>query len=123
MQRLHEKLSEPETLSAMQTAFFADTSDPSAWMTGFWPDSVKACRHAAASTPIDEWWSGGEAPVLVIQGKEDRCALPQNGHLLKQEYGDRITVVDIEDAAHALLPEQPERIAKITINFLKQYRY
>jgi pimeloyl-ACP methyl ester carboxylesterase len=98
MQKLREGLSEKEALSAMKTAFFADASDASVWMTGFWPGSVRANRIAAVSTPLDEWWSGGEVPVLVIQGKEDRCALPENGHLLKQEFGDRITVIDIDNA-------------------------
>ena len=57
----------------------------------------------------------------MIQGKEDRCALPKNGYLLKEEYGDRITVIDIENAAHALLPEQPEVIAETVIKYLKNY--
>jgi pimeloyl-ACP methyl ester carboxylesterase len=122
MQSLREDLGEQEKLSAIKTAFFADASDPAVWKTGFWPDSVRANRIAAETTPLDDWWGGGEAPVLVVQGKEDRCALPENGHLLKQEFGNRITVFDIENAAHALLPEQPERISEIIINYLKDYR-
>lgn len=118
MQRLREGLTEQEALAALKTAFFADASDPSAWMTGFWPDAVRANRIAAESTPLDDWWHGGEAPMLVIQGKEDRCALPQNGYLLKEAYGDRITVIDIDNAAHALLPEQPELIAGIILKYL-----
>jgi len=119
MQSLRKGLTEQETLSALKTAFFADLSDPSVWMTGFWPDSGRANRIAAESTPLDDWWSGGEVPMLVIQGKEDRCAFPENGYLLKEEYGGRITVIDIENAAHALLQEQPELIADIIIKYLK----
>jgi pimeloyl-ACP methyl ester carboxylesterase len=122
MQGLRRGRSGPEALWALKTAFFADASDPTAWLTGFWPESARANRIAAEATPLDDWWSGGQAPVLVIQGKEDRCALPENGHLLKQEFGGRITVFDIENAAHALLPEQPDRIAEIIINYLKDYR-
>lgn len=118
MARLGGQLTEQETLSALKTAFFADASDPSVWLDGFWPESIKANRIATQSTSLDDWWSGGEAPVLVVQGKEDCCALPENGYLLKKEYGDRITVIDIEDAAHALLPEQPELIAEIVIDYL-----
>jgi pimeloyl-ACP methyl ester carboxylesterase len=122
MQRLREKnLSLRKTLTAIKTIFFADASDPSVWLTGFWPESGRANRIAAETTPLDDWWSGGEVPVLVIQGMEDRCAFPENGHLLKEEYGDRITVIDIENAAHALLPEQPELIAQIIINYLRSH--
>lgn len=118
MQKLREGLTGQAALAALKTAFFAEASDPSAWMTGFWPDAVRAAGIAAEATPIDDWWSGGEVPLLAIQGKEDRCASPQNGYLLKEQYGDRITVVDIDHAAHALLPEQPELIADIIINYL-----
>jgi pimeloyl-ACP methyl ester carboxylesterase len=122
MQRLREKnLSLRKTLTAIKTIFFADASDPSVWLTGFWPESGRANRIAYETTPLDDWWSGGEVPVLVIQGMEDRCAFPENGHLLKEEYGDRITVIDIENAAHALLPEQPELIAQIIINYLRSH--
>ena len=121
MTRLRDRLTDEENLAALKKAFFADESDSLAWMTGFWPKSVKANRIAAQSIPLDDWWSGGEAPTLVIQGKEDRCARLENGYLLKEEYGDRITVIDIDNAAHALLPEQPKAIAETVINFLKNY--
>ena len=121
MGKLRKGLSPDEARSALKIAFFAKDSDPTAWMTGFWPESVKANQKANQATPIEEWWSGGEAPILVIQGKEDRCALPENAYLLKEEYGDRITVIDIDNAAHALLPEQPEVIAEQVINYLNDY--
>jgi pimeloyl-ACP methyl ester carboxylesterase len=120
MRRLRDGLTGQEVLTALKTAFFAEASDPSAWATGFWSDAVRASKIAAESTPLGDWWSGGEAPALVIQGKEDRCALPQNGYLLKSQFGDRITVVDIDHAAHALLPEQPELIAGIIIKYLEE---
>ena len=120
--KLRKGLSSDEIRAVLKIAFFAKDSNPDAWLRGVWPKSIKANRIAGQATPVDEWWSGGEAPALVIQGKEDRCALPENGYLLKKEYGDRITVIDVENAAHALLPEQPELIAEVTINYLKDYR-
>ena len=121
MGKLRKGLEADETRSALKTAFFAKDSDPSAWLTGFWPESIRANGIANRATALEAWWSGGNAPMLVIQGKEDRCALPENGYLLKEEYGDRITVVDIDNAAHALLPEQPKVIAEAVINYLKNY--
>ena len=120
--KLRQGLSTNEIRAAFKIAYFAKASNPDAWLTGVWPKSMRANRIAGQSTPLEEWWSGGEAPTLVIQGKEDRCALPENGYLLKKEFSDRVTVMDIENAAHALLPEQPERIAEIIINYLKNYR-
>ena len=119
--RLRKGLSTDEIRAAFKIAYFARESNPDAWLTGVWPKSMKANRIARQSTPIEDWWSGGEAPTLVIQGKEDRCALPENGYLLKREYGDRITVIDIDNAAHALLPEQPQAIAQAVIHYLKDY--
>jgi len=121
MTRLGGPLSEEERLSALKIAFFAEISDPSVWMTGFWPDSVRASRIASQSTPLAAWWSGGQTPMLILQGKEDRCAPPENGYLLKADFSDRVAVVDIDGAAHALLPEQPEVIAEQVIHYLKNY--
>jgi pimeloyl-ACP methyl ester carboxylesterase len=119
--KLRKGLSSDEIRAAFKIAYFAKDSNPDAWLTGVWPKSLKANRVAGQATPIEEWWSGGEAPILVIQGKEDRCALPENGYLLKDEFGDRITVIDLGNAAHALLPEQPDVIAEQVINYLNDY--
>lgn len=103
----------------MKTAYFAEKSDPAAWMTGTWPAAGGIGRTAVMATPLDEWWHGGSAPMLVIQGAEDITAPPENGILLKQEYGDRVTLVDIEDAAHALVVEKPREIAEVMIEYLR----
>ena len=45
---------------------------------------------AAMSTPLEDWWSPpGDVPYLVIQGTKDQSAPVANGHLLKEELGDR----------------------------------
>ena len=119
--KLRKESNPDEIRAAFKIAYFAKDSDPDAWLAGVWPKSIKANRVAAQATSLEDWWSGGEAPILVIQGKEDRCALPGNGYLLKEEYGDRITVLDIENAAHALLPEQPQAIARAVIDYLKDF--
>jgi pimeloyl-ACP methyl ester carboxylesterase len=109
-----------ERSSAMRAAYFAQDSDPTPWLSGFYQDTGRAQGQAGRNTPLEEWWSGGEAPMLVLQGKEDVCAPPANGHQLKKEYGDRIEVVDIPNAAHALLFEQPEIIAGRINDFLRR---
>ena len=34
-------------------------------------------------------------------------ALPENGRLLEAEFGDRVELIEIDGAGHALLPEKP----------------
>jgi hypothetical protein len=45
--------------------------------------------------------------------------LPQNGRLLKEEFGDRVQLTEIDRAGHALLPEQPEIVATNVLAFLR----
>lgn len=56
--------------------------------------------------------------MLVIQGEHDAIAPPANGDDLRQRYGDRVQVVTLADAGHALLPEQPEAIATSILDWL-----
>ena len=114
------ELPEQERLEDIRTAFFAPASDPSVWLGGWWPSAAAAQSAAVRATPLDDWWAAGEAPLLVIQGLDDRIALPANGHTLKKQLGVRVRVVDLPDAGHALLPEQPAAIASEIVAFLKE---
>jgi pimeloyl-ACP methyl ester carboxylesterase len=67
---------------------------------------------------LDEWWAGGSAPTLVVQGMEDVVALPENARRLAAEFPERVTVVEIPHAGHALLPEQPEQVEKAILTYL-----
>ena len=58
--------------------------------------------------------------MCVIQGLDDSTAVPENGYVLKEQLGERVRVVDIPNAGHALLPEQPAAIASEIIVFLKE---
>jgi pimeloyl-ACP methyl ester carboxylesterase len=120
MKRLStEEITDDERKAALKAAYFASDSDPSSWMTGWWPNARK--MRASKPTPIEDWWSGGNAPIMVIQGLEDICALPDNGRALKEEFGDRITLIEIPNAAHALLSEQPTFIADNVIAYLNEH--
>ena len=69
----------------------------------------KAQVQAMQATPNVEWADGGIAPILVLQPAEDAAA-PGGGPALKARLQDRVTLVEIANAGHALLPEQPERV-------------
>ena len=113
-------LPEVERLEDIRLAFFAAKSDPSVWLDGWWPAAAAAQVAAGRATLLDDWWTAGKAPLLVIQGIDDRLAIPANGHALKEQLGTRVRVVDLPDAGHALLPEQPEAIASEIVTFLKE---
>jgi len=113
-----ETLSIAEHLEAVRAAFFAPGNDPAVWRGGWYPATMKMQRVANTSS-VDEWWSGGgAAPTLVIQGLQDQIATPANGRVLKAEAPDRVELIELDGAAHALLPEKPAEIARAVTTFL-----
>ena len=116
-------------------AFFAPANDPTVWRSGWYPEVAQMQRATTVgldrngpntvqsgggrAASVDAWWAGGSAPLLVIQGLQDTVALPENGRLLKAEFGDRVQLTEIDCAGHALLPEQPEIVATNVLAFLR----
>lgn len=115
--------SDAEILDIAQTIYFSKTAIiPANWLQGWCLGALQAQRAANRATSVSTWWSGGEAPILVIQGLEDQIAPPANGHALYQDLeGRNIQVVDLEHAGHMLLLEQPEEIAATTEQFLRNF--
>jgi pimeloyl-ACP methyl ester carboxylesterase len=102
----------------VQFAFFAPGNNPAVWRDGWYPDVAKAQMAATRATPAEGWWNAGSAtPLLVIQGLQDVVAPPENGHMMKDEMAGRVELIDIDGAGHAMLPEQPEKIAQAIIDF------
>ena len=113
-----EDLSDAEWLSAMQQSHFFGEIDPGVWRTGWYSEVAIAQLSITKSTPRGEWWQAGTAPMLIIQGLDDLLAPPANGRLLKDKLGGRVSLVELEHTAHALLPERPKVIAKSIISFI-----
>jgi pimeloyl-ACP methyl ester carboxylesterase len=102
-------------------AFFAPGNDPSAWLDG-WHSAVSKVQSAAGkATPVGDWWTAGTGtPILIVQGLQDAVAPPENGHVMKRELGDRVELVEIDGAGHALLPERPQAVADAVIAFVRR---
>lgn len=107
-----------EQLADVKRAHFAAASSGEAWMTGWYVATSRAHSAASRATPVETWWEAGTAPLLVVQGLEDEIAPPANGRMLVEALGERVSLVELENAGHALLVEQPEAVAAALVEFL-----
>jgi len=107
-----------EHLKVVATAFFAPGNDASVWADGWYADVAVTQGIASASTASDAWWTAGNADVLIVQPAQDVVAVPENAYQIKSALGERATLVVIDQAGHALLPEQPEQVARVVVQWL-----
>ncbi len=113
-------LSDEVRLSSLQAAFFAPGHDAHAWLTGWYPDVARMQREASQACPRHRWWHGGAAPILDLQAEQDPFAPIASAQDLAKELGtDRVKVMRIQDASHALIPEQPEAVSDAIIEFMQ----
>jgi len=111
--------SHEERLQAARTALLSPHSDPNLLpRVEVWPVAAASQLAANEATPIEEWWTAGRAPILLIQGLDDRIAPPGNGRTLQDRLEDRVCLIELPEAGHALLREQPLAVADAIIEFL-----
>lgn len=110
---------EEARVAAISFCFFGGGPVPPGWVDGWWPEHYLPFVEAQDSTPLDAWWTAGDAPVLVIQGLKDRVAPPENGYHVRALAGHRATVLDLPNASHAILPEEPEAVERAVLAFLR----
>jgi pimeloyl-ACP methyl ester carboxylesterase len=115
-------LPEAERLAALRNAFFAPRSDPRVWLSGWHPRIREAQRAAAAAVPQGEWWPAGTAPLLDLQADQDPFRTAPTRMELKDEFGDRVTVMVIPEASHALFPEQPAAVVDALTRWIATIR-
>lgn len=60
----------------------------------------------------------GEGPAVVVQPLEDVIAPPGNATQIVEAIGDRASMATVAGAGHALLPEQPDEVARILLDWL-----
>ena len=114
-------VSDEERQEAAALALLSPTSDSSiVQQLRIWP-AAAAQVAAGEATPLEEWWTAGQAPMLVIQGLDDRSAPPANGRDLRERLGDRVRLVELANAGHLPLLEQPAEVAEAVIAFLREH--
>ncbi len=103
----------PETrLEALRLVFFAPGNDAMPWLENWHPGVLAAQRHAGDQTPRTEDYASGQAPVLYMQPSHDPLAHASDAIEYREALGDRLTVVQIPNASHAAIAEQPDFIAR-----------
>lgn len=112
------KLGPEERLKYLRMAFFAPGNDASVWLQGWHPEVDESQFAAGRSTRQAEWWSGGNAPLLDLQGEKDPFKPREMKNEIRTEFGERATIVVIPNASHALIPEQPAAVVEAIVSWI-----
>jgi pimeloyl-ACP methyl ester carboxylesterase len=115
------RLPDDVRLKALAFAFFAPGNDPNAWLKGWSTAAAIAQREASDATPVDEWFSGGNVPILDLQAEFDVFRPRKFANALKDELGDRVEIQIVRGAGHALVPERPEEVATAIVDFVRRH--
>jgi pimeloyl-ACP methyl ester carboxylesterase len=79
-------------------------------------------RTAAQAVPLSTHLDYGNVPLLEVFGQFDPFKPKGYWSELRDQFGDRVTTVVINDASHALFPEQPASIAQAIVAWLDAFR-
>jgi pimeloyl-ACP methyl ester carboxylesterase len=112
-------LSDAERLNYLRIAFFAPGSDASVWLKGWYPEVDEAQFAAGRATRQSEWWPGGTAPLLDLQAALDPFKPRAMMNEIREEFGERATIIVIPNASHALLPEQPAAVVEAIVAWMR----
>jgi len=111
---------EAERIPYLQKVFFAPGHDPRIWLTGFHPEVQRAEETARDGTPQKEYWSAGSAPLLDLQAEHDPFRPRSTKTELVNEFGaNRVSVVVIPNASHALPVELPRATADAIVAYIR----
>ncbi|MEM9564270.1 MAG: alpha/beta fold hydrolase [Actinomycetota bacterium] len=114
------ELTVEEHLEAVALAFFAPGNDPVVWVDGWNRLLAMAQLAAQERTPIEQWAAGGTVDTLVVRPEADCLVSADSTSQLVAQLGGRASLVEVPDAGHALLPEQPEAVAVSLLTWLRR---
>jgi len=104
---------------AIDAAFFAEGNPvPEYWLRGWYPLAGFAQAGANGRSVYAEWGEGGVAPMLAVDAAGDAVA-DRAGEGLARRFPDRVELVRLGGAGHAILPERPERVARAVLDYLR----
>lgn len=108
-----------ERMAIIRKGFFAEGNDPGPWRGGWHRDLALAQLRAVEASPLAPVFRAGGKPFLLVQALDDFTAPPDLvGRKLKLELGDQVTYVEIAGTGHAMIPERPDKVADLLIDYL-----
>lgn len=111
-------LSPQAHIDAVRTAFFAPGNNPEVWREGWYGAVALQQQNAVKNSPPESWSDGGQASIYIVQAADDVVASPANAEALRSAHPERIEVAILNNAGHAMLPEQRERLAELVLGRL-----
>ena len=99
-----------QRLVALYKGFFLPNHDAKSWLSGWAPVANRIQGAAALATKQAEYWQAGGKPMLDLVPEQDPFKPKEKWYESREEFGDRVTVVVIPNASHALIPEQPAAV-------------
>lgn len=116
-------LPDAERTGYLARGYFAPGNDASIWLHGWYPQTQVAQFKAFRKAKLDDYIAaGGKVPILDIQGDHDVIIPQRYSQDLHHELGNRVTVVVIANAGHAMLPEQPAAVASAITAWVRGLR-
>lgn len=83
--------------------------------------TIKA-QSLAPTIPVQAWWDGGKAPMLVLQGLHDMIAPPENGRSLRRDHPQRVTLVEFEALGHSMARERPDLVVDAIVSWARNLK-
>jgi pimeloyl-ACP methyl ester carboxylesterase len=112
------KMNGSDCVTVLGARWLSPASDPKILaQVECWP-AVHLAHATSRDVPLEDWWGAGTAPLLVIQGLDDEAAPPGNGHALREQFGERVRVIDLPRAGHFMVLEQAEAVTRAVAGFV-----
>jgi pimeloyl-ACP methyl ester carboxylesterase len=111
-------LPDEQRLAALRKGFFLPAHDASVWLRGWAPAAIKAQGAAASATKQAEYWQAGTVPMLDLVPERDPFKPKEKWNESREEFGERVSVVVIPNASHALIPEQPGAVVDAIVAWI-----
>ncbi|KAJ3963103.1 hypothetical protein N0V92_000082 [Colletotrichum tropicale] len=103
-----------ERLAALELGYFAPGHNASVWLSGWFPEAVGSVSGTGVST-----LGGNNTQILDVIAKLDPWRTEDQWNYTTGLAGDRSTVVFVEDASHALFPENLQGLLDVLLPWLK----
>ena len=102
-----------DRLAALELGYFAPGHDASVWLTGWFTDAVGSVSGTGVST-----LGGNNTQILDIIATLDPWRQEDQWNYTTGLAGNRSTVVFVEDASHALFPENLQGLLDVLLPWL-----